>query len=198
MADGPQVQNGEGLASSENLVDCCLPRAAMLVVRESRHSMAITEDEFKKSMGAWPSGVTIVTSRHGEKIHGMTVSLRPPLAVVMCNRDSITTGMIFDGKCFGVNVLAADQQELSNRFASKKLEHVRFEGVEYETAITGAPLIRGAIASLDCSLEAIHEAGDHLIYVGLIESARVESGDPLVYWKGRYRGLEADWEGEGG
>ncbi|HIF97974.1 MAG TPA: flavin reductase [Myxococcales bacterium] len=176
----------------------------MLAVREKRLSMAITEDEFKYCMGAWPSGVTIVTSRHGEKIHGMTVSdftgasLCPPLAVVMCNRDSITTGMIADGKCFGVNILAANQHELSNRFASKKFEHIRFEGVDYDTAETGAPLIRGAVANLDCRLDATHEVGDHLIYVGLIQSARVESGDPLVYWKGRYRGLEADSSGEEG
>ncbi len=165
--------------------------------------MPIGEDEFKRSMGAWPSGVTIVTSRSGDDVHGMTVSdfsgasLSPPLAVVLCHRESITTGMIAEGKCFAVNILSASQQELSNRFASKKLEHVRFEGLDYETAETGAPLIRGAIANLDCSLHATHEAGDHLIYVGLIEAVRFHEGEPLLYWNASYRALEAESEGSG-
>ena len=164
--------------------------------------MAISEDEFKRCMGLWTSGVTVVTSRDGDLIHGMTVSdftgasLSPPLVVVLCNRDSITTGMIAQGKCFGVNILAADQQEISNRFASKELEHVRFDGVEYDSELTGAPLIKGAAANLDCRLVATHEAGDHLIYVGLIESVRLEGGDPLVHWGGTYHSLEGSGEGE--
>ncbi|HIG00595.1 MAG TPA: flavin reductase [Myxococcales bacterium] len=163
--------------------------------------MPISEDEFKNCMGAWPSGVTVVTSRYQDRIHGMTVSdfsgasLSPPLAVILANRESITTEMIAQGKCFGVNILAVDQQGLSNRFASKKLEHVRFEGVDYDTGETGAPLVRGAVANLDCSLHATYEAGDHLIYVGLIESVRVLPGEPLVYWNGRYCGVKSESEG---
>ena len=166
--------------------------------------MPISEDEFKRCMGAWPSGVTIVTSRMGDEIHGMTVSdfsgasLSPPLAVVICNRDSITTGMIAESKCFAVNILASSQEELSNRFASKKLEHVRFEGVDYDIAESGAPLIRDAIANIDCSLHATHDAGDHLIYVGLIESVRLQEGDPLIYWNSTYRLLEGKVKGPNG
>ena len=166
--------------------------------------MAISEEEFKHCMGLWASGVTVVTSRDAEHIHGMTVSdftgasLSPPLAVILCNRDSITTGMIARGKCFGVNILSAGQQEISNRFASKKFEHVRFEGIEYDSDETGAPLIKGAIANLDCKLVATHEAGDHLIYVGRIESVRLDGGEPLVYWGGAYRSLEAPGDGADG
>lgn len=165
--------------------------------------MAISEEEFKRCMGTWASGVTVVTSRDEDRIHGMTVSdftgasLSPPLAVILCNRDSITTGMIAKGKCFGVNILAADQQEISNRFASKKFEHVRFEGVEHDSGQTGAPLIKGAIANLDCRLVATHEAGDHLIYVGRIESVSLGGGDPLVYWGGAYRSLKESGGREG-
>ena len=88
--------------------------------------MAIDADEFKAAMGSWPSGVTIVTSRVGEQIHGMTVSdfsgvsLDPPLALVCASKTSVTTGVIEQGKCFGVNVLRAGQEGLSNKFASKK------------------------------------------------------------------------------
>ena len=157
--------------------------------------MPITEDEFKSCMGAWPSGVAIVTTRTGAEVHGMTVSdftgasLSPPLVVVLCHRDSITTGMIAEGKCFAVNILASGQDDLSNRFASKKLERVRFEGVSWDTAATGAPLISGALASLDCSLHATYDAGDHLIYVGLVEFLRQETSEPLVFWNSGYRAL---------
>ena len=98
--------------------------------------MAIDADEFRAAMGAWPSGVTIITARAGEKIHGMTVSdfsgasLDPPLALVCASKTSHTTSMIQEGENFGVNVLRLDQDALSNRFASKKEEWSRFEGVE--------------------------------------------------------------------
>jgi flavin reductase (DIM6/NTAB) family NADH-FMN oxidoreductase RutF len=157
--------------------------------------VAIGDDDFKLCMGSWVSGVTILTTRSGEQIHGMTVSdfsgasLSPPLVTVCCSKDSVTTGLIAEGKCFAVNVLAADQQELSNRFASKKYEDVRFEGLDYSTAKTGAPLIRGALARMDCKLEATHDAGDHVIYVGQIVAAEVEEREPLVYWNGAYRQL---------
>ena len=162
--------------------------------------MAITEEEFKRCMAAWPSGVTVVTGCVGDKIHGMTVSdfsgasLAPPLAVVLCKRESLTTGMIAEGGCFGVSILAAGQEEVSNRFASKKLEHVRFEGVEYDVAKTGAPLLSGALANLDCRLTATHEAGDHVIFVGLIESVRIRPGTPLVYWNAGYHELAGEGE----
>ncbi|MDE0885978.1 MAG: flavin reductase family protein [Myxococcota bacterium] len=158
--------------------------------------MAISEEEFKRCMSAWPSGVTVVTSCAGDTIHGMTVSdfsgasLTPPLAVVLCDRASLTTRMISEGGCFGVSILSVEQQEISDRFASKKLEHVRFEGIEYEIGQTGAPLLTGALANLDCRLTATHEVGDHLIFVGLIESAEVRPGAPLVYWGAGYRKLE--------
>jgi flavin reductase (DIM6/NTAB) family NADH-FMN oxidoreductase RutF len=131
-----------------------------------------------------------------DRIHGMTVSdfsgasLSPPRVTLCCNRDSITTGLIAEGKCFAVKFLAADQQELSNRFASKKLEDMRFEGLDWETAETGAPLIPGGVVNMDCSLIAAHDAGDHVIYIGQIETARICEREPLVYSGGAYRVLE--------
>ncbi|MCP5058001.1 MAG: flavin reductase family protein [bacterium] len=165
--------------------------------------MPIDTDEFRKCLGSWPSGVAIVTSRSGDRIHGMTVSdfsgasLSPPLVTVCCNRASITTGLIAEGKCFAVNILAADQEELSNRFASKKLENVRFEGIECDAAETGAPLIPGAVVNMDCILVATHDAGDHVIYIGQIEAARIHGGEPLVYCGGAYRTLSGESSGAG-
>jgi flavin reductase (DIM6/NTAB) family NADH-FMN oxidoreductase RutF len=155
----------------------------------------IGAEEFKDCLARWASGVTIVTSRAGDEIHGMTVSdfsgasLTPPLVSVCCSKESITTGLIARGGCFGVNVLADGQQAISNRFASKKHEHERFVGLDYDQADTGAPLIAGCLVNLDCRLVATYEAGDHLIYLGEIQSTRTRDLDPLVYWSGGYRRL---------
>jgi flavin reductase (DIM6/NTAB) family NADH-FMN oxidoreductase RutF len=159
--------------------------------------MAIDADEFRAAMGSWPSGVTIVTSRAGEQIHGMTVSdfsgvsLDPPLAVVCAAKSSVTTGLIEEGQCFGVNVLRVSQDSLSNKFASKKDEFKRFDGVETFDAITGAPLIRDALVNLDCRVVAIHDAGDHLLCVGEIEEAHVNDGEPLLFFRGGYGRFES-------
>ena len=154
--------------------------------------MGIGADEFRAAMGSWTSGVTIITSRSGEDIHGMTVSdfsgssLDPALAVICASKTSVTTGMIEKGRCFGVNVLRSDQSALSNKFASKKDEFKRFEGVEIYSAETGAPLLRQALVNLDCRLVATHDAGDHVLCVGEIESICVNEGEPLVFFKGAY------------
>ncbi len=160
--------------------------------------MAINADEFKAALAAWASGVTIITARAGDRIHGMTVSdfsgasLAPPLALVCASKTSNTTAMIEEGRCFGVNVLRAGQGKLSNRFASKKDEWTRFEGVETFTAKTGAPLLSDALVNLDCKLIAVHEAGDHLLCVGEIEEARVHEGEPLVYFRASYGRFQRD------
>ena len=159
--------------------------------------MAISSEEFRAALGSWASGVTIITARAGDEVHGMTVSdfsgasLEPPLALVCAAKTSVTTGLIEKGKCFGVNVLGADQSALSNKFASKKDEFKRFEGVDTFEAETGAPLLSDALVNLDCRLIAVHEAGDHLLCVGEIESARVNEGEPLVYFNGSYGRFEA-------
>ena len=160
--------------------------------------MVISADEFRAAMGCWPSGVTIITSRAGQQIHGMTVSdfsgvsLDPPLAVVCAAKSSVTTGVIEEGRCFGVNVLCIDQSALSDKFASKKDEFKRFEGVETFEAKTGAPLIRGALINLDCRVVAIHDAGDHVLCVGEIEEAHVNEGEPLLFFQGGYGRFEPD------
>ena len=154
--------------------------------------MAISADEFRTAMGSWPSGVTVITARAGDQIHGMTVSdfsgasLDPPLALVCAAKSSVTTGVIEEGKCFGVNILGVDQDAISNKFASKKDEFKRFEGLETFTAKTGAPLLSDALVNLDCRLVAIHDAGDHVLCVGEIEEAEVRDGEPLLYFKGGY------------
>jgi len=152
----------------------------------------ISADEFKEALGSWASGVTVITSRAGDRIHGMTVSdfsgasLSPPLVTICASKDSNTTALIAEGGCFGVSVLTIDQQETSNRFASKKLENERFVGVETLELETGAPLLSDALVNLDCRLVATHDAGDHVIYIGEIVKSVVRDGEPLVYFRGAY------------
>lgn len=157
--------------------------------------MSIDADRFRAALREWASGVTIVTARHGDAIHGMTVSafasvsLEPPLVLVCADKSSNTHELISRGGVFAVHVLARGQEELSNRFASKKDEHRRFEGLTWRHGATGAPLLAGAVAVLDCRVESAHDAGDHVIYVGRVEHVELGEGEPLVYQRGAYAGL---------
>ena len=157
--------------------------------------MTVDAEAFRDALARWASGVTIVTSSHGESIHGMTVSaftsvsLDPPLVLVCAARSSDTHGLIARSGNFGVNVLREGQEALSNKFAVKKDEHLRFEGVPWSRGTTGAPLLDDALLALDCSVESTHDAGDHVIYVGRVEAVRHGEGEPLLYYRGSYRGL---------
>jgi len=160
-------------------------------------SVTIDFEQFRSAMSRWATGVTIVTARAGERIHGMTVSdfagvsADPPLVLVCADKSSNTLDVIREGGCFAVNVLAADQDALSNRFASKKEEHRRFEGLDCAEGPTGAPLVPGALVSLDCTVVDAHDAGDHVIFVGRIEHVVERDGEPLVYFGGGYGGFLA-------
>jgi flavin reductase (DIM6/NTAB) family NADH-FMN oxidoreductase RutF len=155
----------------------------------------VDPDDLRTCMGCRASAVSIVTASSGDRHHGMTVSdftsvsLEPPLVLVSASKDARTLEVIDDGKCFAINILAADQQELSNLFASKEREDVRFEGLDFEQGATGSPLIPGAIANIDCRLVATHEAGDHILCIGQVEEIRLHEAAPLVYFRGGYREL---------
>ena len=157
--------------------------------------MAVPAPLFRAALGRWASGITVVTSRAGDRVHGMTVSafssvsLEPPLVLVCAALESITLEVIEASRVFAVNLLAAGQSELSDRFASKEWEYRRFEGVEWRAGATGAPLLPGSLASLDCRVVASHGAGDHVIYVGEVEAAELGTEEPLVYYAGAYRAL---------
>ena len=151
--------------------------------------------ELKQVLARRVSGVAVVTARAGDVVHGMTVSaftevsLVPPLVLVCADKTSNTHPVIARGGVFALNVLARDQAVLADRFASKQNEDRRFVGLEHESGVTGAPLLAGTVATLDCLVRAAHDAGDHVIYVGEVVDSRRSERDPLVYWVGGYRGL---------
>ena len=158
--------------------------------------MPIDPAQFRAALALRAGGVAIVTARAGERVHGMTVtdfagvSLEPPLVLVCADKKSNTLPLIESGGNFAVNLLAAGQEALSNRFASKQDEWRRFDGLVCETSATGAPFIPGALLSLACRVVALHDAGDHVIVVGQVEETRSAEASPLVYFGGGYRALE--------
>lgn len=157
--------------------------------------MSVDLDSFKQCLRRWASGVTVVTSRADGEIHGMTVSAfssvsaDPPLVLVCANRSSRTNGVIEAGGVFAVNVLARDQEELSGRFASSKTEGSRFDGVGHRIGEHGAPLLDGALVSLECRVKSAYVEGSHTIYVGEVLGAHYADKEPLVYYAGAYRNI---------
>ena len=157
--------------------------------------MPVDAESFKQALASWASGVTIVTSRHGDHVHGMTVSafcsvsLSPPLVMVCLDKASNTLELVEASKVFSVNVLAQGQGELSHRFASKEHEDRRFEGLSCEPGVNGCPHIPGAVSTMDCRVVDTVQAGDHVIYIGEVDAAEFTDCPPLVYLRAVYRTL---------
>lgn len=155
--------------------------------------MSVAADDFKQVLRRWASGVTVVTARDGDRVHGMTVSAfssvsaDPPLVLVCANRDSTTHGFIESAGVFAVNILAHDQAEVSNVFASKEQESTRFDTVTWRDGEHGVPLLEGALASLECTVTNAHQAGSHTIYIGNVERVYLRDASPLLYYAGSYR-----------
>lgn len=156
----------------------------------------IHPDEFRRVMGHFPTGVTVVTTRQPDgRPCGLTVSafcsvsLEPALVLVCVDRTASSHACIAESGYFGVNVLDADTGEsLSRRFAAADPEG-KFEGVAYREEATGAPVLDAACAWLDCRVVQAVPAGDHTIFVGEVAAADARAAEPLVYYRGGYGGL---------
>ena len=160
--------------------------------------MPVPSEQFRDALRLFPAGVTIVTLRAGEEVHGLTVSAfasvspDPPLvAVIIDHRHKAHALLERQGAAFAVNILRQEQIGLSNRFAWVKDED-RFQEGAWQTAVTGAPVLIEALAWLDCSLHRRFPAGTHTIYVGEVQASSVPSpeGLPLIYWNRGYRHLK--------
>lgn len=160
--------------------------------------MPISSQAFRDSLRHFPSGVTIVTIKSRETIHGLTVSAfasvspKPPLIMIAIDqRHHAYNYLEQEGATFAVNILHLDQAELSNRFAWIKDED-RFAEGKWGTAATGAPILLDALAWLDCTVFGRFPAGTHTIYLGEVQASNVPrpDGPPLIYWNRGYRHLE--------
>ena len=158
--------------------------------------MPVESAEFRRALGQFASGVTIVTTRAPDgRPLGLTVSafcslsLDPPLILVCIDKRSESTPAVLASGVFAVSLLAEDQEALSQRFAARDAD--RFAGLS-PNGTSGLVTIPDALAALECRLHACHEAGDHVIWIGLVESARVRPGRPLLYHDRGYRRLAQD------
>lgn len=164
--------------------------------------MTFDPDQLKQTMRRWASGVTIVTARAGDTQSGMTVSafssvtLDPPLILVCLNKSASVPALLQQTDSFAVSLLGAGQETISSRFAGMvelAEGESRFDGVPTFTAATGAPLIEGSLAWIDCKIHAIHEAGTHLIVIGRVIATGQNPAidEPLLYFNRGYRHLSA-------
>ena len=156
--------------------------------------MAVSQEEFRQVLGRFASGVTVVTCNSDDgNPCGLTVSafsslsLEPPLVLICIDRRASVYENLKDGSYFAVNVLAQDQESVSRRFASRDAD--RFKGIGYREGKTGAPLIDGALACIECRVVSSCPGGDHTIFVGEVESSEVNDGKPLLYFRGGYSGI---------
>lgn len=152
--------------------------------------------EFRGALGRFATGIAVVaaTTPAGEAI-GLTVSsfnsvsLDPPLILWSLSLDSPNLPAFRCASHYAVNILAAEQREISDRFASRRSD--RFVGLPWRSGLGGAPLIEGCCAWFECANEAQYPGGDHLIFVGHVERfAQGEAESPLIFHSGRYRRLE--------
>lgn len=157
--------------------------------------MPLDSKEFRFALGNFPTGVTIITSvTDSGELLGATansfssVSLDPPLVLFSLDRGAFSLDAYQKAGVFAVNILALEQQELSNRFA--KALGDKWEGVEYETWVTGSPIFPGTTATFDCRVWNTYDGGDHIIFVGeVLQMSRNVDAAPLVFFRGQYGAL---------
>ena len=163
--------------------------------------MAFSGPEFRQTLGAFATGVTVITTRGEAHDYGMTatafssVSLDPPLVLVCVKAGAEGAELIPRNGVFAVNILGAQQEPISNYFASRDRPRGRdaFAEIPHREVGTGAPVIEGVAAFVDCMLVASHEEGDHLIFIGEVAALGVyPEVEPLLFHGSGYRRLRDD------
>ena len=160
--------------------------------RTAASSPDFSRQEFRAALGMFATGVTIVTARNASgELVGLTassfnsVSLEPPLVLWSLGRSAASMPALSTGSHYAINVLAADQKDLAERFAGRRED--RWKGVEFIDSLCGAPLLKGAAASFECFNRSRYEEGDHVIFVGEVERcARRQGASPLLYHGGKF------------
>jgi flavin reductase (DIM6/NTAB) family NADH-FMN oxidoreductase RutF len=148
-------------------------------------------------MGHFATGVTVVTTHDGRgTLHGLTanaiasISLQPQLVLVSIDKSSESYPCFATSGVFAINILGHEQESLSRRFAKSGGD--KFSGIGYRLGTSGAPILDGVVAHLECQIRQEMDAGDHTIYLGEpIDMAMDAETEPLVYFRGGYRNLRA-------
>ncbi len=157
----------------------------------------VDPDRFKAALGSFVTGVTAMTTLVDGVPHGMTanavtsVSLSPPLVLVCVGREASMAEHVDEGGVFALSFLARDQRAVSDRFAdpSRGDGHEQFDGLSWEARTTGAPVLHGVAAWVDCRVHSVVDGGDHLIVIGEVVDVDATDREPLAYLRGRYGGF---------
>jgi flavin reductase (DIM6/NTAB) family NADH-FMN oxidoreductase RutF len=155
----------------------------------------IPREIFRRTCARFATGIAVVTATtpdgtpHGVTVNSFTsVSCEPPILSICLDLKCSILGEVSGAKCFGINILSRNQQDISARFAQSC--DPRFEGIDWQRGRTGVPLLSGVLASFECRRISTLEVGDHAIILGEVESAVWSEGEPLIYFGSRYRVLE--------
>jgi flavin reductase (DIM6/NTAB) family NADH-FMN oxidoreductase RutF len=158
--------------------------------------MTLTSTEFRQAMGAFATGVTILTVDLDGEVHGMTanaiasVSLDPLLLLVCVDHAATTHAHLHARKRFGVNILRKDQRAISEYYARPVRDHDHSQeeaGASFDRTAHGTPILNGALAYLECKLQSAQDAGDHTIFIAEVEDVVIREGEPLLFFRGKYR-----------
>jgi 3-hydroxy-9,10-secoandrosta-1,3,5(10)-triene-9,17-dione monooxygenase reductase component len=168
-------------------------------VQPSAQTDEVNVTNMRKLRGLFASGVTVVTTVQGDRLKGITVSafsevsIDPPLVLICIANEADSRALLETSKVFAVNILSDDQEFLSERFAARApLVNDRFEGVPYQTAVTGSPILDQSIAWYDCRVDSVIDGGDHAIFIGRVEAIGFgdEARRPLLYYANQYTRLK--------
>ena len=165
-------------------------------------NMAIESGDFRKVLGKYPTGVTLVSSKDDQGPFAMvigsfgSVSLDPPLVQFMPAKESETWSRIKKTGRYCVNVLGEQQLDLSNSFFNKDKDP--FEAINWSESTLGSPIIEGCVAWIDCLIGDVHEAGDHYIVIGEVQGIGATEKDegPLLFLGGAYGSFNKDIGGD--
>ncbi len=162
-----------------------------------RELSSVDSDTVRAAMGAWTTGVVVVTATHPDgrdaglvMVSLAPVSQEPPLVLWSVDRGSSSLDVWLEAPGFALQLLGADQEALAWQFARKGAE--KFDGLLLSRGVIGAPLLEGVAATIECAMYAQHDAGDHVILVGRVVAATLTDAPPLVMHAGRMRGLPTD------
>lgn len=158
----------------------------------------VTKTDFRQALGQFATGVTVLTAERAPgHVYGMTanafasVSLDPLLVLVCVDHRAKMLTVLKEKRRFGVNILRDTQQALSEYFSRAEQSQDAEErlGIRYRWNEDGVPLIGDTLVQLACKAVSTHSAGDHTIFIGAVEGAEVQSGEPLLYFRGQYRAI---------
>jgi flavin reductase (DIM6/NTAB) family NADH-FMN oxidoreductase RutF len=159
--------------------------------------MSATQDQFRRAMAAFATGVTVVTVDDDGRVHGMTanaftsVSLEPQLVLVCVDHKAQTHAHLTARKRFGINVLSEAQAAISEHYADpeRNVASAERSGARFDRTTHGTPVLHGALAYFECRLQDARDAGDHTIFIAEVEDVVVREGNPLLFFRSDYHAI---------